>query len=121
LQEAHTGGAGGRGPGEDITEAEAMKQYLTANGISENRILKEEQSTNTNENIIFSKELIQKENAAVAVVTNGFHVFRATGIAKKQGLLNIQGLSAPSDARLLINYYVREVLGVIKDKLAGNM
>ncbi len=113
--------SGGQGQGEDITEAEAMKQYLIAKGISEDRIQKEEKSTNTNENILFSKELIGDQNSTVAVVTNSFHIFRATRIMKKQGFLKVQGVSAPSDARLLVNYYVREVLGVMKDKLMGNM
>jgi len=113
--------SGGQGTGEDISEAEAMKQYLLAQGIGEDKIKKEDKSTNTNENIRFSKDIINDENAQVAIVTNGFHVFRAVGIARKQGISEVQSLSAPSDSRLLINYYVREVFGVIKDKLVGNL
>lgn len=113
--------SGGQGPGESISEGEAMKQYLMERGIEEDRIIKEENSTNTNENIRFSKQLIENSNADIAIVTNGFHVFRAIRIAKKQGIHKVQGLSAPSDARLLINYYVREVFGVMKDKLVGNL
>lgn len=113
--------SGGQGPGEDISEAEAMKKYLMDNGIAEERILVEDRSTNTVENIKYSKKLIVEEDAKVALVTNGFHVFRSVSIAKKQGLENIQGLSAPSDPILLISYYVREALGVIKDFAFGNM
>jgi uncharacterized SAM-binding protein YcdF (DUF218 family) len=113
--------SGGQGAGEDITEAEAMRKYLLEQGITEDRIRKEEQSTNTDKNIRFSKAIIQDENAEVAIVTNGFHVYRALQIAKKQGFQNVRGLAAPSDARLLINYYVREVFGVIKDKIVGNL
>lgn len=113
--------SGGKGPGEDISEAEAMKGYLITNGINEKRILMEDQATNTVQNILYSKELIDKVNAKVAVVTNGFHVYRSVSIAKKQGMTNVQGLSAPSDPVLFISYYVREVLGVMKDFAFGNM
>jgi len=113
--------SGGQGSGEAISEAQAMKDFLIKNGIAKERILVEDKSTNTLENIIYSKKLIEKDNARVALVTNGFHVFRATGIAKKQGLKNIQALAAPSDPILFINYYVREGLGVIKDFVSGNM
>lgn len=113
--------SGGQGPGEDITEAEAMKNYLLENGIAEERILVEDKSTNTVENILYSKELITKDEAKVAVVTNGFHVFRSINIAKKQGITNVQGLSASSDRVLFISYYVREVLAVMKDFICGNI
>lgn len=113
--------SGGQGPGEDISEAEAMKNYLIANGINESRILMEDQSTNTVQNILYSRKLIEKDDAMVAVVTNGFHVYRSVSIAKKQGMANIQGLSAPSDPILFLSYYVREVLGVMKDFAFGNM
>lgn len=113
--------SGGRGKGENLTEAEAMKRYLTEHNIAGSRIIKEDKSTNTNENILYSKEFITKPDAKVAVVTNGFHVFRAKSIAKKQGLTEIQGLSAPSDPVLFVNYYVREFFGVLKDWIFGNL
>lgn len=113
--------SGGQGAGEDITEAEAMSRYLKTKGISENRIIKEEKSTNTAENIKYSKVLIKGEEPKVVIVTNGFHVFRALSIAKKQGLSKAQGLAAPSDKILVLNYYIREAAGVIKDFLVGNI
>ena len=113
--------SGGKGSGEDITEAEAMSSYLIANGIAKERIMKEEQSVNTYQNIRFSKRLMNREDASVVIVTNSFHIFRATKIAKKQNLVNVQGLSAASDPVLLLNYYVREAAGVLKDFLVGNL
>lgn len=113
--------SGGQGSGENISEAEAMKRYLLLQGINEKRIIKEERSTNTDENIRFSKGIIKDKASTVAIVTNGFHIYRAVGIAKKQGMKEVQGLSAPSDPILLINYYVREAVGVLKDKLVGNL
>lgn len=113
--------SGGRGQGEDITEAEAMELYLITMGIAEDRIIQENKSTNTNENIRFSKKLIREKNANVAIVTNGFHIYRALKIAEKQGIKEVQGISAPTDPILCIHYYVREAAGVLKDKLVGNL
>lgn len=113
--------SGGQGPGEDITEARAMNNYLIKKGIDEKRIILEERSRNTNENILYSKKLITMANPEVAVVTNGFHVFRAKRIALKQGFPQVQGIAADSDPILFINYYVREFFGVLKDWTFGNL
>jgi uncharacterized SAM-binding protein YcdF (DUF218 family) len=89
--------SGGQGTGEDITEAEAMLRYLISKGIEPARIMKEDRSTNTNENILFSRKLMKDSSSSVIIVTNGFHIFRSLSIAKKQGMSDIQGLAAPSD------------------------
>ena len=112
--------SGGRGKDEWISEAEAMEYYLLGQGIQRSRIIKEDKSRSTYENIFFTKELI-KTDAAVAIVTNGFHIFRSIRIAKKQGFSKVQGLAAPTDRLLAINYYVREAAGVLKDKFYGNI
>ena len=113
--------SGGQGPGEDISEALAMKNYLISNEIAAERIIMEDQSTSTLENIIYSKKFLNNADAKVAVVTNGFHIFRSLNIARKQGITNVQGLSAPTEPLLLISYYVREALAVFKDFAMGNM
>lgn len=113
--------SGGQGSGEDISEAEAMSQYLKSKGILEDRIIKEDQATNTYENINYSKELMTEGSHFTVLVTNEFHVFRATSIAKKLGLTGVQGLGAPTDDIMTLSYYVREFLAVVKDKLVGNM
>jgi uncharacterized SAM-binding protein YcdF (DUF218 family) len=50
--------SGGQGPGEAVSEAEAMSKYLTGLGIPQERLILESQSTSTEENISFSKEII---------------------------------------------------------------
>lgn len=112
--------SGGKGDREAITEAEAMSKYLIDKGIEPSQIIKEDRSRNTFENILYSKPLL-RGNSTVAIVTNGFHMFRALSLAKKQGLLQVQGISAPTDKILAVNYYVREAIGVMKDKLLGNI
>lgn len=113
--------SGGKGPGEDISEAEAMKSYLVNKGLSPSRIIMEDKSTNTVENIRYSRMLLKKDNPEVVIVTNSFHVFRALKIAQKQGIENARGLAAPSDLILLPNYYIREAAGVLKDFIYGNI
>lgn len=113
--------SGGQGIGEEITEAEAMSQYLIEAGIENLRIIKEDKSRNTYENLLFSKALITGPSANIVIVTNDFHVFRSLHIGKKLGFTNVSGLPAPSDDILIISYYVREFLAVIKDKVVGNI
>ena len=73
---------GGKGESEPLTEGEGMKQYLTAQGIDPARILVEDQARNTVQNIQFSKQLMTSPGASTALVTNNFHVTRATALAR---------------------------------------
>lgn len=113
--------SGGRGYGEDISEARAMKDYLIGKGLKAERILMEDKSTNTYENLLYSKALMKQENQKTVIVTNSFHVFRAVSIARKLGITEVNGLGAPVNDILVLNYYVREFFAVVKDMLAGNI
>lgn len=113
--------SGGQGSGEEISEAEAMYRYLVDRGLDPERLIKEEQSTDTAENLNFSRRLMEKENPSVGIVSNNFHIFRAVAIGKKCGFGEVVGIAAPSDPILQLNYMVRESAGVIKDVLVGNM
>jgi uncharacterized SAM-binding protein YcdF (DUF218 family) len=111
--------SGGQGPGEDISEAEAMRRALWTGSEEENaRYLLEDQSTSTAENIACSKALLQAagidtDTAVIAVVTNGFHCFRARLIAQRAGLCTVQ---VPADLPwwLGVNYYLREPFALVK-------
>lgn len=113
--------SGGKGPGEDVTEAYAMAEYLKNKGLDESRMILEQQSTSTYENVLYSKELTVSPDATVVLVTNHFHVFRGVGVAKKQGLTNVEGLGAPTKWYTIPNQYVREAFAVIKYKLCGQI
>lgn len=112
--------SGGQGPGEDITEAEAMGRALLSNGIDKNRIIYEDQSVNTVENIKFSKDKIPDHSAKVVISTSDFHMYRGIHIAKKQGLNNVSGCPSKPDRILTLNYYIREFFALAKDKIKGN-
>ncbi|WP_246145572.1 YdcF family protein [Bacillus rubiinfantis] len=105
--------SGGKGPGEDISEAEAIKRELVAEGINETRILLEDQSTDTVENIAFSKKLIPHDARSGLVVTNAFHVYRAVSIARDHDL-DVQGIAAETPAAAVVKSYIREYLAITK-------
>lgn len=113
--------SGGRGEGEDISEAEAMRRFLVKEGVSPSRLLLEERSTNTKENLDYSLEIIGDMSCSVGVVTNHYHVFRGVAIGKKAGCRNIYGIAAPYCTHRLLWYIPREILAIIKDKLLGNL
>lgn len=115
--------SGGQGPGEAISEAEAMRRALWKNDSRKDaRLLLEEQSSNTAQNLAFSKELLEKQGldtdtAVIAVVTNDFHCFRAHMIAQKQGLRTIDVPAELPWWWLTANYYLREAFAVVKTAL----
>ncbi len=107
---------GGQGPQEDVTEAYAMEKYLVARGVPSENIIKEEMSTSTAENMAFAKEYLDEsleEGYSVAVITNGFHIFRTTRIAKDAGFEDVTHLHASLPPASLISCYLRETVGVI--------
>lgn len=109
--------SGGKGPQEDITEAEAMKTYLIEHGINSDKIIKEEKSTSTTENFKFSKEILDKhfgDDYSVAFITNEYHILRATLCAKRIGIENPTHLHSNTTLSYLISGSLRECLAVVK-------
>lgn len=78
--------SGGQGEDEYIPEAQAMANYLIDKGIDEERIIIEDKSTSTFENLQYSldniRELNDKEDLEVLLVTNKYHIFRTKFLAK---------------------------------------
>ncbi len=110
--------SGGQGPGEDITEAQAMQTVLQAR-FPEKTFLLEDKATSTAENFRYSKALlsaagIDTESASVLIVTNDFHMARACLIARRQGVHTLT-LAAPLPyGWLTVNYYIREAFALVK-------
>lgn len=108
--------SGGQGNGEDITEAACMYNYLTLRGISPERILMEDKSTSTHENLLFSTAVITTDAGTmpenVAILSAEYHLFRAKLIARDQGLNPILVPARTSWLSLRINYFLREIAGV---------
>lgn len=106
--------SGGQGSNEPCTEADAMKTYLEDHGLSSDRILMEDQSTNTRENLIFSAKLIP-EGATVGIITNGFHVCRSLHLADSLGYEHAYGIPAKGDLITQPANLFREFFAVMKD------
>lgn len=104
--------SGGMGPGEDIPEGVAMAAYAKDKGVSDERIIVEDKSKNTYENLLFSSKLIDKENHKLALVTTSYHVFRALVFAKK---LNIPCIGYGSKTKwyFTLNALIREYIGYL--------
>lgn len=113
--------SGGQGSGENITEAECMRRWLTEQGISEKRMILEERSTNTRENLEFSHKLTGCGGKRTGILSNDFHVYRAVRLAEKLGYEQAEGIAAPSDPIMEAHYVLREVFALIKEKLVGNI
>ncbi|NCB91211.1 MAG: YdcF family protein [Clostridia bacterium] len=113
--------SGGQGPGEDISEAECMYQYLVDAGISSERLLMESQSTTTVENLKNSQLLLNEEQSTVGIVTNNFHVYRSIRLAKKFGYVQVCGIAAPSGSVLQLHFMVREFFALTKELVQKNI
>ena len=107
--------SGGQGPNESHTEASAMYEYLVEKGISPDRIYIEDQSTDTHENLLYSKAIIQKEglNPVTAIATNDYHMYRALKISEKYGY-DAGALPAKTLWWLFPTNYVREMYGILE-------
>lgn len=102
--------AGGQGADEPFSEAQVIRDKLVEMGIEEQRILLEDKSVNTRENIELSLELLSEngiDTKSMTIVTDGFHQLRAALIAKKMGV-NASAVNAVTPFWLVPTYWVRE-------------
>ena len=104
--------SGGQGPGEDITEGEAMARYALSRRVPPERILVERRSRNTRENLEFSRELMERTHPRVAVVTTSYHVFRALLIARRLHL-PCKGFGAKTKWYYTLNATIREYVAYL--------
>ncbi len=104
--------SGGQGPGEDIPEGEAMAAYAVSKGVEAERILIENRSVSTEENLRFSRDLMRKERPRIVIVTTAYHVFRALILARKQGIRCV-GFGAKTKWYFTLNALIREFIGYL--------
>lgn len=112
--------SGCQGSNEPVSEARGMYDYLVRAGIAPERILLEEISRNTCENLEFSGNLLERRENRVVLVTNNFHMYRALRLAEGAGYEHVEGLAASSYPLMLPNNLLREFFGVVKDFMAGH-
>ena len=111
-----TGGNAGAGR---ESEAAVMQRYLIKHGVPENKILVEDRAVDTPANFRNVADMIDVSKP-VTLVTSGYHMLRARGIAKRAGFHNLSGYSAKCDWRFLIANIAWEIvceLGEVKKRL----
>jgi uncharacterized SAM-binding protein YcdF (DUF218 family) len=113
--------SGGQGPGENISEAEALRRLLLERKIDKERIFLEDKSKNTMENFKNSNELYNLSDKNIIVVTSDYHMFRALSIAKKLKFTNVSGLPGRSQRSVLPAFLIREYVTIIYYKLLGRI
>ncbi len=111
--------SGGKGDGEVITEAECMRRYLTEHGVREERLILEDRSTTTRENLIFSDRLTGCSKSRCGILSNDFHICRALRIAARLGYTDAVGIDAPGDPLMELHYIIRESAALIAGKIRG--
>ena len=114
--------SGGQGHDENISEALAMEQYLVSLGVPNNKIIKEEESTSTYENFMFSRKILDAhlgKNYKIAYISNDYHVFRAGRIASDAGFENTTHIHSDTLWHSVLPGVLRECIGVMKYFILG--
>lgn len=107
---------GSKGPGEDISEARCMADWLISCGVDPARILMEEQADNTEENIAYSKDLLRSRGVDttdnIAVVTADYHLCRAAHLWELPSMVPVAAHMPAIYWPLTVNYYIREAFAM---------
>lgn len=101
---------GGQGQDEPDSEANVMANYLIQHDVDPNKIVKEDQSTSTKENI--ANAMDKMDLGKTVIITSDFHIYRSKLLARRLGLKNVTGLPAHSRSSVTPNMYSREVLAL---------
>lgn len=115
--------SGGQGAGEDVTEASAMHDWLIAHGVPESRIVQEEQSTSTRENLENSFAIIRSRGGdpagGVAVVSSEYHLYRAKQMAQALGAKPLGVAAETTLPTMRANYFIREAFAAAYMQVFG--
>lgn len=106
--------SGGQNNNEPISEAACIRNTLAARGIDPDRILLEDRSRSTEENLRFTAEIIRQQglNPRVAIASDNFHQLRASVWAGRCGL-EAESLGCASWWPLGPGYWAREAVAVV--------
>jgi uncharacterized SAM-binding protein YcdF (DUF218 family) len=111
--------SGGQGGGEDISEARCMWNDLTERGIATERLVMEDRSVTTRENLLFADQLTGCSKKRCGIISNNFHICRALMLAEKLGYEDPVGIPAASDPLMQLHYIVREAAALAASFLRG--
>ncbi len=118
--------SGGDDKEDGVNEAEAMKQLAIEKGIPEEDILVEKSATSTYENFIYSEKILEQNNLKlVIIVTEPFHIKRASLVADKLGI--DYSVSPAKDSPCWTNnkyfsrYLLKEPVAILAYMLQGKL
>lgn len=113
--------SGGQGEDEPMSEAECIRRELEARGVAPERILTEDQSTSTVENLRNSLALLDGRAARIGIVTNDFHIFRALCIGRAACACDLSPVPARSTLPGFIHYSMREFFALCLQYARGEL
>lgn len=121
AQHAHAGTptiitSGGQGADEPRPEGTAMRDYLISHGADPDHVIAETESSNTLENLLFSRKLLPDPQSPVFVVTSSYHVFRAALLTRALGT-RAHVIGARTRWYFIPSAVLREFIGVMRDHL----
>ncbi len=120
--DAHVIVCGGQGDDEDYTEAYVMYQWLTENGADADRIVAEDESRNTVQNIENAVSICEEngwDTQNVAVVSSGFHLFRVRHIMTVCGLTPCAAAAPAGNPAVGALSCIREYFSLVKLTISG--
>ena len=112
---------GGQGADEPMSEAQCIRDALVSRGVDPGRIVMEDRSASTAENLANALRLMESPAARAGIVTNNYHVWRATRIARRAGYQNAFGIAAVYTGYTKFHYMIREAIAIAADWLRGNL
>ena len=108
--------SGSQGPNEDISEAQCMYDQLIATGLSPSRLYMEDQADDTEQNIRFSLDLIEKEFGespdTVCIISSEYHLLRAGKYGKEQGITPLVYPARTENRLYYCNMFLREIIAI---------
>ena len=115
--------SGSQGPDEALSEAQVMFDWLTGQGVDEDRLLLEEQADNSYENIGNSLDVIAASGGdrtgRVAILSSDYHLHRLGYMAERLGCQPVLVAARTSKTSLFVNYAIREALAMWKIRVFG--
>ncbi len=115
--------SGGQGKGENISEALCMHDWLVSNGIEEDRLILEDRSTSTMENLSFSWDILKAEGCApddIAILSSNYHLYRSKMMARSIGLEPAGVCGVPGYPIYTLGMFIREAFGLTHLWVFGN-
>ncbi len=117
--------SGGQGDDEGVSEAAAMQTWLVNQGIDPARVLLEDRSETTRENLENSFEIIRQSGgdpaSGVAIVTSEYHLWRAKLMAEALGAKPLGVAAKTGWIDLRLNYFIREAFAAAYMRVAGTL